>query len=736
MELKPFSLTNNSATRIFRCLIFFALTLISISLVSPARANLQFDVFLGYDGVLPHANWFPVVCELKNDGPPFSGVIEISPDQFGGGQTHRVLIELPTGTLKRICVPAFSAANRSYWNARLLDQRGKVRAEQLNIRAKKTAANEIPVVAAVSRTLAGAPNFPTTKVEQTEFQPTAARLQPSLFPDNPLALEGVELLYLNSEKALDLNIAQANALLTWIQGGGQLVVGVENIGDVNANRWLRELLPCDLTGSATSKSPDAFQNWLHAEALPGRQRAEPASSSRINQNRSQNRNTPGKAAPQKIASTNIFSQLPPDEQFDFAEMPIVTATLRDAKVVIGSAAQPLAIESARGRGRVTVLLFSPEREPFVSWKNRPWFWTKLAGVPTKIFETADFMRSSGYFTSDGIFGAMIDSKQIRKLPLGWLLLLLVAYLLVIGPFDQFWLKKINKQMLTWITFPCYVLFFSGLIYFIGFKLRAGDSEWNELSVIDILPHRDGAVLRGQTYASIYSPANSRYALVSEQPFATLRGEFMANAGRGLDSSRANIVQRGNNFEAEVFVPVWTSQLFVSDWLQPAPTPLTMTAVLEEGVSKNWKVTVENMTNRKLTETRAVLGGRVFELGELPPNQTKTFSLESSRGILMAEFLRNTGNSFFQAVQSRQYSFGNRFNIENQAVASMTASFLSQVNQDEYRSFSSPGTLDLSRFAAEGKNILLAWDADHSFTPALNRFTPSRLHKNTLLRLVQ
>ena len=48
---------------------------------------------------------------------------------------------------------------------------------------------------------------------------------------------------------------------------------------------------------------------------------------------------------------------------------------------------------------------------------------------------------------------MVDSKQIRKLPIGWLLLLLLAYLVVIGPLDQYWLKKINKQMLTWITFP-------------------------------------------------------------------------------------------------------------------------------------------------------------------------------------------------------------------------------------------------------------------------------------------
>ena len=40
-----------------------------------ARAALQFDVFLGYDGTVREASWFPIVCEIKNDGPPFAGVI-------------------------------------------------------------------------------------------------------------------------------------------------------------------------------------------------------------------------------------------------------------------------------------------------------------------------------------------------------------------------------------------------------------------------------------------------------------------------------------------------------------------------------------------------------------------------------------------------------------------------------------------------------------------------------------
>src|SRR5438309_10708167 len=85
-----------------------ALCLLVASVCSAAHAALQFDVFIGYDLVVPEATWFPVVCEIKNDGPSFNGVIELNGAGLVQGQSHRVAVELPTGTLKRLTIPVFS----------------------------------------------------------------------------------------------------------------------------------------------------------------------------------------------------------------------------------------------------------------------------------------------------------------------------------------------------------------------------------------------------------------------------------------------------------------------------------------------------------------------------------------------------------------------------------------------------------------------------------------------------
>src|SRR5262249_33237754 len=114
----------------FSCsrIVCILLLLVTAGLTQSARADLQFDVFLGFDGTIREASWFPVVCEIKNTDAGFTGVIQLSND---GGQVQQMPVELPSGTLKRIVIPVFTSGRYSTtWTVRLVDARGKTRAEQ------------------------------------------------------------------------------------------------------------------------------------------------------------------------------------------------------------------------------------------------------------------------------------------------------------------------------------------------------------------------------------------------------------------------------------------------------------------------------------------------------------------------------------------------------------------------------------------------------------------------------
>jgi len=689
--------------------------LLTLLLAGPARAAVRFDMFVGYDGIVPMGSWFPIAFEVQNDGPPFTATVEIAPGQFNSAQNRTMMVELPTGTTKRFIIPTFNAG--SYyptWSARVLDERRRVRAETTSQRVRRLNEAVVPLAAAITRVV---PALPELKTKQDELRPIFGRLQPSVFPDNPLALEGLDTLYLSSERALDLKANQVGPLLAWLHGGGHLIVGLEQINHLSGSgEWLRQLLPVEVTGMKSVTSHDELQSWLAS-----RQRFDGS----VRDGRKFVRNSPGNPPPLLFP----FEMIRPDPQFDSAPLQVITGRLREGRVLVGPAAAPLIVSAARGRGHLTTLLFAPELEPFRSWKNAPHFWAKMIDLPPELLTSETFNRNPGR-PIDGVFGAMIDSKQIRKLPVGWLLLLLLGYLVVIGPLDQYWLKKLNRQMLTWLTFPAYVAFFSLLIYFIGYKLRAGETEWNELHVVDVIPHGDSADLRGRSYGSIYSPVNAQYAFASEQPFATWRGEYAGNYGGGQESSRATVEQRPAGFRALASVPVWTSQLFVSDWWRQNATPVKLSVAANE-------ITIDNDLEVPLTLVRVVIGEQVLELGNVPAQEKKTFARRSLPTSTLQTFVQNNGRNFSEAVNSRQQAFGDnaRAQLTDLSSAAMAASFISMNDTaNSYGNFHCPPGFELSHLTGRGDAVLLAWLPDFSFTPPLNQFPASRGGKNTLLRV--
>src|ERR1043166_6165823 len=174
-----------------------------------------------------------------------------------------MVVELPTGTLKRLSIPMFCSSSYPSWDVRLLDERGKLRAEQPGLRPRKLLAPNTPLIGALPRTSGGTPSIRPIQPQNATMQPSAARFQSSIVPDNPLVLEGMDTFYLNSEKATELRVpSQVDALFDWVNAGGHLIIAVEQINDITAVPWLRTLLPCDLKEMRTVQSHPEIQEWL------------------------------------------------------------------------------------------------------------------------------------------------------------------------------------------------------------------------------------------------------------------------------------------------------------------------------------------------------------------------------------------------------------------------------------------------------------------------------------------
>ena len=699
------------------------------ALSSPAAstpANIQFDVFPGYDGIVPEATWFPIVCEIKNDGPSFTATIVIKGGQFSQGQVRKTVVELPTKTLKRVVIPVFSSARSfSSWDLQLLDERGRIRAEQLGLRPRKQVAVDVPVVGALSRTAGGLPTIRPVRPQQGELQPSVARLLTPIFPDNPLALEGMTCLYLNSEKASELGVTQSGALVSWVAGGGHLVLAIEQVGDLAGATWLQNILPVTVSDIQSVTEHQDLHDWLIRDDWIAtlEPQAQPGVPGQPRQRRTW-----------RIDPSSPFSDLLVDPTFEAAPLQVARASVSPGATVLCSAGKlPLMVQSHVGRGRVTVLLFSPEREPARSWKHLPSFWAKLADVPKSLYLSSDYYNPGGW-SSDGVVGAMIDSRQVHKLPIGWLFLLLLVYLAVIGPLDYYWLKRLKRPMLTWITFPCYVVLFSLVIYLIGYKLRAGVSEWNELHVVDVLQNGPRTALRGRSFLSVYSPVNQKYPIEAQQKIASLRGEFVGTWSGGQDSENVSIIQSGDKFKGELFVPVWTSQLFCNDWWDETSEGIH---VAVKAAGDGWEVSVDNRTRTKLDHVQLVIDQRIHSLESIPSKSSKTSRVSRTAGLALIDYVDSHGGQFSTAASSRRRAFGESEGgrLDDLPNAGATLSFIGLLrNNQQHASFVVPRGLDLSPRIKEGRAVLLAWSDDFSPTSPLPRFKPTWSHRQTLWRV--
>lgn len=688
-----------------------AVGLLLLLIFRVSAAEVRFDMFLGYDNVVPEFSWFPVTFEIQNDGPTFIGRVEVAEGSFGQKLRRSFTTELPTGTLKRFTIPMFKTeAYQREWTARLVNEQGKEIANTSRQMRRRVHWRGL-TIGALARNQTQAPAVPVIASMDQDSQPAVSRMIPDLLPDNPLVWEGLSVLYLNSERALALKAPQVNALVAWLWGGGHLIVNLEQAGDLSGAPWLRRLLPAVPGPTESIAAAAALHRFSLKDWAPFTQR----------------RNPPAGSAESDTAHP---SDLTEDENFASAALPIMTLNPGTSTVVLEHAGKPLVISSPRGRGKITLLAFNAEREPFQSWAHRPWFWGSLCGMREQL---RDFKPSYTYRSTDGLMGAVVDSTQIRKLPVGWLLLLLVAYLVVIGPFDRWWLKRINREMLTWITFPCYVVAFSFLIYLIGYRLRAGETEWNEFQIIDLIPFGEQAQWRTRSFGSVYSPSNRRFDFASEQPFASFRSE--ANPQGAQDSSRGAIDQTGYQFKASVPVPVWTSQLFVHDSMSTNVPPIE--ATFDAAAQR---LTLNNQLGRAITSAYLVHRGQVYEVKNLAPGTTTTpiSGMTFLHGV--DDFVRSNQGIMQNAVDQRRQAFGadRSSRVLHPPEIGLFASFSGlTVANGEYdnSSFATTPGLDVSRRPEGGSTLLLVWVDKHAGVPGFNRFDAMRRNEATLYRLI-
>jgi hypothetical protein len=202
-------------------------------------------------------------------------------------------------------------------------------------------------------------------------------------------------------------------------------------------------------------------------------------------------------------------------------------TDRAARVLVdgpnaGADSSPLIVQGPYGLGRVTVVAFDPDTRPVRGWSGEAVFWDQLlrASGPRLAGGNAGnqfggFGRYGGSDETDEVLQSLVGRlDQFEGVPVisfGWVALFILLYILVVGPLDYLFLKKVVKRLeLTWITFPTIVLAVSAAAYFTAYHLKGSDLRVNRIDVVDY--DFQTKQTYGRSFFTIFSPRIQKYTV--------------------------------------------------------------------------------------------------------------------------------------------------------------------------------------------------------------------------------
>lgn len=255
---------------------------------------------------------------------------------------------------------------------------------------------------------------------------------PDALPDRPEGYATVQLVVLRDVDLAGLSPAQHDALLAWVERGGRVVL-VPGL----RSAWFRDPLVQRLLGDA-QVVPREVERLVGLEAAYG----------------------------------TLATPFGERERFVVYEVQEGPATRLQPVQEVAAVSERLPgggtfrtiTRLACGRGRVDVLAADPARPPFLTWSGRSRFGADLR----------DALVSEGARAGDDprADARVLANLGVRRLPArGLVVVLVVAFVVLVGPVNYMLLRRRDAQMLLVVTVPLISLAWTALVFVTGYVTK-------------------------------------------------------------------------------------------------------------------------------------------------------------------------------------------------------------------------------------------------------------------------
>jgi hypothetical protein len=498
-------------------------------------------------------SWMAIEVHLRNDGPSVTGELRLDNGSQARTQ-YGTPVDLPTGSDKIYLLYAQPPGFGREIKVDLVEGDDEITSATADYSVRDASQLVVAVVAERPQGIvAGLSLLPN---QQQQAAVTLA-LTPADLPSRVEAWGAIDRLVWQDIDSNLLEPDQLAALQGWLAAGGRMVIA---------------------GGTAGPATLSAFPDTI----LPYR----PLATTDV--------------APQSLAG--LLGEFPDTA----ADVPALSGDLIAGRTLASAGDRVVAAERSYGSGLVTIIGFDPATPWITETPASEALWRRLLPPRSTVGTVV---------TDDSqLISAVSQLPALALPPIGGLLLLLGAYILLIGPVNYIVLRRLDRREWAWVTMPLLIVVFAVGAYGFGAALRGSNVIVNEVAIVRGAPGAtDGAA---QVYLGVFSPSRETYQL--EVPGGALlsspiSGEFFggeATAG-GLD-----ILQGNPSRIRDLAVGVASLRAIRAE--TPATVPLVEAQL--QLVDGSLKGSVRNASEEKLERPAIVIGGSVQVLKDLLPGE--------------------------------------------------------------------------------------------------------------------
>lgn len=418
-----------------------------------AASSIQIEARALVGGRYEVGGWMAISVTLVNDGEPTEGVLAAASE---AGAVQR-FVEMPAGARKVVMLYLQPEAFQRRVTVQYEEPNGKVEAI-VETRVLEQTSSQFAVVGDGGGTLR-----PQLSAGDDIALPAPLSLTLADLPERSEPLEGLSAIVWADDSSA-INEAQRRSIERWVGNGGQLVV---------------------LGGPDWQARTAGFTDILPLEGL---------------------------TAVDEVPMAPLASWSGAEEAAVEAAT-VSTGTLRDGARALIRAEDGTILASMHtvGGGRVILLGTDMATDEFRGWEGSPHLWARL--LPTNA-ALEQFFGGVPPNEAQNAMGSALSNLPSLEVPSAELLLIvIVAYILLIGPISYIVLRRVDRRELAWVTAPLLVVLFTACSFGIGSSMKGSEVIVNQISLIR--SSGAGSTATVESYAGVFSPDRATYDLTVE-----------------------------------------------------------------------------------------------------------------------------------------------------------------------------------------------------------------------------